>query len=942
MIRYDYEYDLVNHPYLSEFFDQNCGRITQSISIPTEVESIQGFRIKLSRHGNPGPIEYQIGSSPSGSQLAKGFLEPQQVLPVFETWVGDDFNPVSVQDLDNIYLSLRVISGEQPIESYRIYGPNTCADSGGDANIKLPYWWYARGDWLDDLVIPLPTTYSGAALPDYPGGSRKDNNGEKKWSLSFCVLTGTGNCPEFGEQRFDFVRSLLAEPYSEWKVPGLTQASSPKDSLLSDALHQQTDYVTFDLPWSLAPITDPSAKMGHAISELRSFCQAHFSWDLKDKTQARTISFHLNSSTEIPKGEESFVCNIEPEQIVIQARSPIGIQRGVYWLEDQLLANSSSSIGTGKYQGRYKYPLRMAPGIYPAPGYFQLQDALVWTPGYLWRFARGGYNAIFLQVNIEELVEDSLFFPEMNDPLAAVVIERVRRLTEMADEYGISLYLDLKTGYYKPFSEAVYERIPQLRSFPRHGNYPCSGQQITLDFYNETLKNLFQSAPKLKGLVVIYDTEGFYSCLVHNNIDECPYCKNHKIEDLASRLFETLLDGIHATRKDTELILWTYFCDEDWNYRVIENMPAEVTLMACYSQFTELERGGVRIRTDDYSLCSVEPGAYFLKIQKLAQKKGLNLVCKTEDAFGQEFVSTPYTPCLQQHQERWDRLASQNVAGCLSEYVHLGFMPGPCSDLMHENLRLIEKNGEPIFDTGIEKLRIVAQKNYGIDAADPVLQAWESFSQAIREDFPYTMGVCRYPGPLQSAVAQPFNLDPEIIIPRQWSRGYVKDLHWTKIKDSFLVDSDQSWDGNVVRRCLVDFASKYEDGLVKLELARKKVDAYHQKQLDLAYDVAHTQLLLISSLDHFIQFFTLREAYFEAPNEITRKAMLSVCRAEKQNAEKALGICERNSRIGFSCEGAGNVRGGLFTPKAIKTKLSGLLNTINSLDTSENAAINSK
>ena len=99
---------------------------------------------------------------------------------------------------------------------------------------------------------------------------------------------------------------------------------------------------------------------------------------------------------------------------------------------------------------------------------------------------------------------------------------------------------------------------------------------------------------------------------------------------------------------------------------VIEHMPADVTLAACYSQLKELERGGIRILTDDYSLCSHEPSDYFLKVKNLARQKGLRFFAKTEDTFGQEFVSTPFTPCLEQHQRRWDRLA-QEVAEVYEE-----------------------------------------------------------------------------------------------------------------------------------------------------------------------------------------------------------------------------------------------------------------------------------
>jgi len=42
MIRYDYEYDLVNHPYQSQVIDETSAPVTQSFHIPTGVHSLHG------------------------------------------------------------------------------------------------------------------------------------------------------------------------------------------------------------------------------------------------------------------------------------------------------------------------------------------------------------------------------------------------------------------------------------------------------------------------------------------------------------------------------------------------------------------------------------------------------------------------------------------------------------------------------------------------------------------------------------------------------------------------------------------------------------------------------------------------------------------------------------------------------------------------------------
>ncbi|MCC7353051.1 MAG: hypothetical protein IT330_04775 [Anaerolineae bacterium] len=917
MITYDYEYDLTNHPYLSEIIDEDSGVITQTFTIPPGVNSIRGFRIKVSKFGSPSPIHYSIDYAKGGNEIADGTISPDDVLPVFEQMVGGDFPPVPVKSGEVCYLNLRVLAGKKPHNAYRLYGPNTRSDTGDDSNIRLPYWWYQEVEALDDLDIPLPQKYHGAQYPDYRLGSRVRSDGKSVWNISFAILTDQDPDPLGDtEQRFEFVRQLVAPPFTEWSFLRDTSAQPGAGDL------------TFDGSWGMERLTYAAPTLQNAQDEIAAFLGRVMGVNLDGWRKSKRIVFRIEENRAIPPGSEGSLIHVTPNRVTLTARDPKGILRAVHWLEDQMLARRAPIVACGTYRIGFRYDLRMAPGIYPAPTYYQLQDAQIWTRGYVWRLARAGYNAIYWQVNLEELVEDSAIFPEMNDPQALVAIARLRSVVELAAEYGVDVYLDLKTGYYKPFSEAVYQRLPEVRSFARHGNYPCSGQQITLDFYSETIGNLFRKVEKLKGLIVIYDTEGFFSCFVHNSIHKCPYCKDFPIETLSTRLFQTFAEAIRVANRDTELILWTYFCDEEWNYKVIRNMPPGVTLMACYSQFVELDRCGVKVLTDDYSVCSEKPGDYYLKIQRLAKEKGIRLICKTEDTFGQEFVSTPYTPCLTQHQRRWDHVHQQDAQGFLAQYVHIGFMPNPCADLTRLNVTTVEKDGTPVILSPQEKLQTVAEMNYGAAASAYVVKAWECFSQAIHDYFPYTWGVCRYPGPLQSAVAQPFFMDPKREMPRRWSRGYVADLRWTGIDQRFLVDHNQKWDASVVSRCFQQFLRLYGEGIQHLQQALATCESQYRDAVSSAGNVARMQYLLVRSLTNFIQFIRLRDAYCLCDDTTLREALAYVCESEMGNASEALRLCQRDSRLGFSCEGAGTVRGGLFTPAAIRQKIASLQETL--------------
>lgn len=921
MIRYDYEYDLINHPYLSEVIDETSAPVIQSFRVPSGVHSLHGMRVKLSKYGEPGPLQFSIGHFPGEANLVKGLISAGQVVPVFELMVGENFPPVEVVEGETLFLTLQVLGGRKPFDAYRIYGPNTTDSTGGDDNIRIPYWWKGSVSDVDELDIPLPHDYDGSGYGDYPDGVRYLGNGARTWSISFEILTDADPVhPDEEEQRFSFVKFLTAPPFDEWQ-------------LLSDSTDCIKDNeFRIDCDWGIECPTGCAGLLLQANVELKTFFERTWEITLDGAHERPAFTFQVSEDKRIPAGIESFLVDSQPDEIRIIARDARGILRAVYWMEDRLLLCQGPVMEAGIYQVSFRYSLRMVPGINPAPSYSVLMDAQIWTTGYLWRLARAGYNAIYLQTCLEDLVEHSAIFPEMDEPLAGVAIERLRQVVERAASFGIDVYLDLKTGYSRRFSPCIYERMPEIRSYERFGNFPCSGQKIVLDFYGEVVSNLFRKVEQLKGIVLIYNTEGFFSCFIHNQQHRCPYCKDYPLTELTTRLFKTMQEAIHVCREDTELILWSYFSDQPWNLEIIRAMPEGVSLMACVSQFARLERFGIRIRTDDYAICPDAPSSAFLEMQTVTEEKGMPFLCKTEDTFGQEFVSTPYTPCLELHQRRWDKLASQKATGFLSQYVHLGFIPGICADLMRFNSYILVKDGVPQMLSAQDKLRLVAELNYGGQAVNTVLEAWQAFSEAIHDYFPYTYGVCRYPGPLQSILAHPFFIDPQRLVPRLRSRGFVRDLKWTGIDRRFLVDSEEVWDAALVQRCLQKFEALYSRGIECINLAIQGSQGVQRERLEELWRVSNTQRLQACSLINLIDFYQLRAAYLDSGGKNLRQSLIELCKAESVITSEALEICRKDSRIGFSCEGAGNVRGGLFTPLAIRQKAQSLQETLHILE----------
>jgi hypothetical protein len=123
----------------------------------------------------------------------------------------------------------------------------------------------------------------------------------------------------------------------------------------------------------------------------------------------------------------------------------------------------------------------------------------------------------------------------------------------------------------------------------------------------------------------------------------------------------------------------------------------------------------------------------------------------------------------------------------------------------------------------------------------------------------------------------------------------------------------------------------YEEGIRHLEKALTVCEEENREALSEMMNVARTQTLQAQSLVNYVQFIQMRDAYLGTGEKVLLEALTHLCESELRNAAGALAVCRRDSRIGFSCEGAGTVRGGLFTPAGIEQKITDLRGTLGDL-----------
>jgi hypothetical protein len=165
-------------------------------------------------------------------------------------------------------------------------------------------------------------------------------------------------------------------------------------------------------------------------------------------------------------------------------------------------------------------------------------------------------------------------------------------------------------------------------------------------------------------------------------------------------------------------------------------------------------------------------------------------------------------------------------------------------------------------------------------------------------------------------------------MPRRWARGYVNDLKWTGIVERFLVDKDKTWDERVVARCFQKMLKYYQQGNLYLEEAIRTCRAADRPALAASLNVSLMQYSQIKTIVNLIEFFHLRQQYVRRPEQSVRDSLIYLMEGELENAQAALRLCRQDSRLGYTGEGDGNVRGGLFNAFTVSQKIADLEQTL--------------
>ena len=256
----------------------------------------------------------------------------------------------------------------------------------------------------------------------------------------------------------------------------------------------------------------------------------------------------------------------------------------------------------------------------------------------------------------------------------------------------------------------------------------CSSDEACLGFYAETFENLFAQVPELGGLNLIIGGESYYHCRMWGRATvRCPRCYAQDTEDVVSNLVRVTADAVHQAQPDAHVTAWPYNTST-WDrpdcLELIRRLPPMAGFWDQIDRNQAYQKDGYVKTIWDYSIDYTGPSDSIQALARLVKERGLPLFLKTETGIGLEVFQYPYVPAMQRLADKWQVVRDLAPQGVQQSWLFFGMLGSRAEELGLWARYCLDIPRD-------DYLRAMAARDFGPEAVDRVLSAWQSMSQAV-------------------------------------------------------------------------------------------------------------------------------------------------------------------------------------------------------------------
>jgi hypothetical protein len=626
----------------------------------------------------------------------------------------------------------------------------------------------------------------------------------------------------------------------------------------------------------------------NAAADFKKYCgyiQGASRFELSTYAGAAQKAIRLQLTTPA-KASEAYVLTINEHSINVSAASELGLARALVELERRM----------GERGGPFLAPTRETNSPSFSPRYVSSYFSLLTDPlgndldygfpdGYLNTLFHQDAEGIWLYVLLQDLVPSPVF-GELSKGSAAR-LQRLRELVQRAARRGLKVYLYLNEPRAQFLS--FFEKYPDIKGQPE-GNTAalCTSTEMVQKHLRGSCETLFREVPGLGGVFVITASENLSNCYSHSHRKKpaCPRCSQRASADVIAETIRCMSEGVWAAAPEAKFIVWDWswhsVLGEEVPEQIIQRLPKGVGLMADFERGTRIERGGVPMNVEEYSISTIGPSPRAMARSRQAKTNGLDFLAKIQLSTTWECGTVPFIPVPHLLSLKARAMRSIGVGGTMATWT-IGSYPSPNTEAF------AVQNWNPALSMdGV--LRRVAMRRYGPDATDATVRGWKKLGVAFYEEFPFSTSP--YAGPLQHGPSLPLYIRD---IPPPFGNATLfncKDdwSHWTapyrpELMVQLLHHLCDRWDEGL---------KDLRDGMAKMPLGGSAANArYYRAQAD--YGVAWMVGYYWRAYANDLEFYMARDA-----KDVEK--MKHIAAAELKSTQEAFRLVCLDSRLGWEAE----------------------------------------
>jgi hypothetical protein len=591
------------------------------------------------------------------------------------------------------------------------------------------------------------------------------------------------------------------------------------------------------------------------------------------------------------KGSKDYQIEVSPGRVLVCGFDERGAMHGLYNLQARMNLREAPFLPAHLKTVRHSlYKARMTLSGIPHGE---------WTDEYFALLARYGFDSIFAsQGRNPNGAPNPSYYGTRIRPVQDPAV--VRDLITRAARYGIDLYCPIE--------------------------YRWTGDPENELGLRKLVCDIVTQFPEIRGYVLL--TEGFwyntwFGAGGHGNIDLRDWVK-HWAKGVA-----VVCEECHKINPAIEVLPWDYNIDfrpnqVDVKRSVITALPSDAIPLLTFENGKAFTFDGETGYLRDYSINEIGPSEVTKAQIAEVRRRGMRVYAKADTWASWQYGTFPYLPFPYQWYDRYQALEKYQIDGTMESWTY-GFNPNFISEM---RLWYSWSDAPPLDDL----LRAMARRGFGAGSEERVLQAWNHFSAAIRQD-PNT-------GPTfggNSATGNPLFFekpDPPTPAPSNASTGrdvFRSDPTWPYLPRGYLFTPDFSNGVNkaeaYVRPFTLPVFTKYlglsademERGLASYRRAALAAPASKKKR-------AFREVLLAEQIERMtrsnravLEFEDLRFRLHTSESgqqaEILQQ-MSVVLHEEIKRTAASLEATRRDSRIGYESE-----QGYFYSPEALEEKL---------------------